>query len=102
MHKQVTHSTVMALWWMLCCLSIAHAGGNTQVASFTKAKKLAAHVFAGHETTFYCGCTYAGKQIDLASCGYQIKKNAKRAKRLEWEHVVPAHPLARRCPYPNP
>ena len=43
------------------------------------------------KTTFYCGCSYTDKVIDLASCGYQPKKDAKRAKRLEWEHVVPAH-----------
>jgi deoxyribonuclease-1 len=47
-------------------------------------------VFAGHETTFYCGCTYSGNEVDLASCGYQAKKDLDHAKRLEWEHVVPA------------
>lgn len=31
-----------------------------------------------------------GKRVDLASCGYKVKKSAKRARRLEWEHVVPA------------
>ena len=66
-----------------------HAGANTTVQSFSKAKKLAAKVFADHPTTFYCGCRYAGTQIDLASCGFQIKHQPKRAKRLEWEHVVP-------------
>ena len=65
---------------------------NTTIESFNKAKKRMVEVFAGHETTFYCGCSYTGKDIDLASCGYQPKKDdAKRAKRLEWEHVVPAH-----------
>ena len=64
---------------------------NTTIQSFSKAKKLAVQVYAGHAITFYCGCKYTGKVIDHASCGYQIKKNAKRAKRLGWEHVVPAH-----------
>jgi deoxyribonuclease-1 len=65
---------------------------NTTIESFNKAKKHMVEVFAGRETTFYCGCSYTGKDIDLASCGYQPKKDAaKRAKRLEWEHVVPAH-----------
>jgi deoxyribonuclease-1 len=64
---------------------------NTTNQSFSKAKKLAAKVYAGHQTTFYCGCAYTGKKVDLASCGYKVKKSAKRAKRLEWEHVVPAH-----------
>jgi deoxyribonuclease-1 len=65
---------------------------NTTIESFNDAKKRMVEVFAGHETTFYCGCSYTGKEIDLASCGYKPKKDdAKRAKRLEWEHVVPAH-----------
>ncbi|MCZ6876162.1 MAG: endonuclease I, partial [bacterium] len=64
---------------------------NTTIQSFSKAKKLAVQVYAGHETTFYCGCKYTGKVIDHASCGYKPKKAGKRAKRLEWEHVVPAH-----------
>ena len=32
----------------------------------------------------------AGSEVELASCGYQPKKDPDRAKRLEWEHVVPA------------
>ena len=64
---------------------------NTTIESFSKAKRRAVEVFAGHETTFYCGCSYVGKEVDLASCGYQARKDGKRAKRLEWEHVVPAH-----------
>jgi deoxyribonuclease-1 len=40
--------------------------------------------------TIYCGCRVQGKEVDLSSCGYRIQKDAKRARRLEWEHVVPA------------
>lgn len=28
--------------------------------------------------------------MDLESCGYRVRKNEKRASKLEWEHVVPA------------
>ena len=28
--------------------------------------------------------------MDLASCGYKVRKNENRASRIEWEHVVPA------------
>ena len=63
---------------------------NTRIDSFNHAKKLLTQVYAGHETTFYCGCTYAGSEVDVASCGYQPKKDPDRAKRIEWEHVVPA------------
>jgi deoxyribonuclease I len=64
---------------------------NATIESFNKAKRLMEQVFAGHETTFYCGCTYTGNEVDVASCGYQAKNDPNRAKRLEWEHVVPAH-----------
>lgn len=57
--------------------------------SFSQAKKLAWTLHAG-QTEFYCGCRFNGKQVDLASCGYQPRKNPQRAARIEWEHVVPA------------
>jgi len=45
-------------------------------------------------TEFYCGCEikHVGKKLvpDLASCGYEVRKNQVRAERIEWEHVVPA------------
>jgi deoxyribonuclease-1 len=48
---------------------------------------------------FYCGCAYEGKQVDWLSCGYVPRKNPERAKRIEWEHVVPAWVLGhqRQC-----
>jgi len=72
--------------------------GNTRTDSFNKAKKAARQIFAGHQKTFYCGCSYEGNIVDLESCGYQVKKNAKWARRLEWEHVVPAHAFGQAFP----
>lgn len=77
--------TVVALFTLS---SFAYAQ-NTRVESFNKAKKLAAQVYVGHEKTLYCGCAYSGAKIDLASCGYQPRKQ-KSAEQLSWEHVVPA------------
>jgi deoxyribonuclease I len=54
---------------------------NTTIDSFNKAKKFMEQVFAGHETTFYYGCRYTGNEVDLASCGYQAKKDLDHAKR---------------------
>ncbi len=63
-------------------------------ASFSQAKRLLErHIYPSAELreTFYCGCTYsAEKQVDAESCGYTPRKNAKRGKRIEWEHIVPA------------
>ncbi len=47
------------------------------------------------EGTLYCGCQWewvgkSGGRVDLASCGYQTRKQASRAERIEWEHIVPA------------
>ena len=71
---------------------------NTTIESFSKAKRLAADVYAGHEQTFYCGCVYNGKTVDFASCGYIPKGKPETAKRLEWEHVVPAENFGRSFP----
>lgn len=63
--------------------------------SFTQAKKLLKQgVYANDNdrVTFYCGCDYSKEgKIDPLSCGYTPKRpNSTRAKRLEWEHIVPA------------
>jgi len=66
--------------------------GNTAIQSFNKAKKtLQRQVYHDHRITFYCGCKFtADKQISDRN-GYVPKKDNNRAKRVEWEHVVPAH-----------
>ena len=70
-------------------------------SSFYKAKKIATKIYLDNQTSFYCGCTYRAKQKankkgkrltpDWDSCGYQPRKNNNRARRIEWEHVMPAH-----------
>lgn len=67
--------------------------------NFANAKKVLPRIFAGMEEDIYCGCRYTGKAINLASCGYAPRKNAQRAARMEWEHVVPAEHLGeqRQC-----
>jgi deoxyribonuclease-1 len=72
------------LLFLLSCSS--HSAIN-----FSETKKILPSVFKTEEVTLYCGCRYSGKVIDLQSCGYKPFKSFKRAKKLEWEHVVPAH-----------
>lgn len=55
---------------------------------FAQAKKVLPSVYAGMEEDFYCGCKYTGKKMDWSSCGFTPRKNAERAERLEWEHVI--------------
>ncbi len=63
-------------------------------SSFRQAKQIAAEIYEEQPVSFYCGCIIKkqGKKLipDLASCGYEIRKQPKRANRIEWEHVVPA------------
>lgn len=72
--------------------------GNQRIKRFTTAKRtLLEQVHEGHHTTFYCECRYDMKKaIDLGSCGYKVRKNAERARRVEYEHVVPASALGRK------
>ena len=64
---------------------------NTQITSFSKSKRLLLKLYKDKPVTLYCGCSFKGKKPNLFSCGYIPKKNNKRANRIEWEHVVPAH-----------
>ena len=64
---------------------------NTQITSFSKSKKLRLKLYKDNPVTHYCGCSFKGKKPNLSSCVYIPKKNKKRANRIEWEHVVPAH-----------
>ena len=63
-------------------------------SSFSSAKRVAAKIYDDHPVSFYCGCDIEkqGKKLipDLESCGYKVRKQQKRASRIEWEHVVPA------------
>ena len=64
---------------------------NIQITSFSKSKKLLLKVYKDNPVTLYCGCLFKGKKPILSSCGYVPSKDSKRANRIEWEHVVPAH-----------
>jgi deoxyribonuclease-1 len=69
-------------------------GVSKEINNFSQAKAEAAKIHQDAPGDFYCGCkiTWQGKKgiPDLTSCGYQVRKSALRANRIEWEHVVPA------------
>ena len=76
------------------------ASATAQVpTSWSQAKNKAAdHVYDDNPTTLYCGCTYESHNdsdgsgdMDLAACGMTpLSKKKSTAKRMEWEHIVPA------------
>ena len=73
---------------LLCCFTALSL--HAAPATFAEAKRLAWPLYAQQATEFYCGCKYSGNRVDLRSCGYTPRKNANRAQRIEWEHIVPA------------
>jgi deoxyribonuclease I len=73
--------------------------GNRTVATFAKAKRIIGQLFAGKRRTFYCGCRFdADGAVSFSSCGYRPRRNPKRARRMEVEHVVPAHAFGQAFP----
>jgi len=69
---------------------------NQEVKSFSKAKNfLEKQVYNNHRTTLYCGATFDGKKRVSPPQGFITNKYVKRAKKIEWEHVVPAENFGR-------
>lgn len=83
---------------MVLCLPLRFVAADPP-KNFSEAKRLAKQIHFDHRKTFYCACRYDkhGK-INLKSCGYQIQQNKRRAKRLEWEHIVPVSLWGRSLP----
>ena len=63
---------------------------NQTIKNFSNSKKILLKIHKKNPYTFYCGCSYKNKTPNLSSCGYKIFENNKRAKRIEFEHIVPA------------
>lgn len=67
------------------------------MADFKEAKRVLLEIYRElpEATTLYTNCdiTYRHGYYypDLQSCGYRIQADAKRAKRIEIEHIVPAY-----------
>jgi deoxyribonuclease-1 len=74
----------------LLCLLFSLTAHAEAPKTFSEAKKVAWQLYAPQSTEFYCGCKYTGNRVDLKACGYVPRKNATRAARIEWEHIVPA------------
>lgn len=81
---------------MLMGLTFPVLAGNTEIASFTKAKKLLTNViYAGHNETFYCKGHFDLKNNITLPEGFKTPSHEKRAYKLEWEHAVPAENFGR-------
>ncbi|MPY24353.1 endonuclease [Shewanella sp. YLB-07] len=69
---------------------------NESNPSFNKAKKmLERQVYQDHRETVYCGASFDANKNITPPIGFTTTKHVKRAKRVEWEHVVPAENFGR-------
>jgi deoxyribonuclease-1 len=69
---------------------------NQEVQSFSKAKKiLEKKVYKNNRLTLYCGAAFDTKKKVTPPLGFTTTKYVKRAKKIEWEHVVPAENFGR-------
>ena len=69
---------------------------NQSIQSFSKAKTLLEkQVYHNNRTTLYCGALFNTQKIITAPEGFIAQKHKKRAKKVEWEHIVPAENFGR-------
>ncbi|MEI8640981.1 endonuclease [Pseudoalteromonas sp. Hal099] len=74
----------------------AASAANQEIDSFSKAKRLLEkQVYNNHRITLYCGATFDASKKVTAPTGFSTTKYVKRAKKIEWEHVVPAENFGR-------
>tara|TARA_B100000446_G_scaffold39220_2_gene34577 strand:+ start:24050 stop:24829 length:780 start_codon:yes stop_codon:yes gene_type:complete len=93
---------VNSISWLLAslipflALTDVQAQGNTEIESFSKAKRLLQQkVYNEHRQTLYCNAVFdEDKNVQLPQ-GFHTDKHKKRAARIEWEHVVPAENFGR-------
>lgn len=91
---------IITLSVLVSQLSFANSNEeNISIPSFNKAKKLLErNVYKNHRETLYCGATFNEQKEVQPPPGFQTEKYKKRAKRIEWEHVVPAENFGRIYP----
>lgn len=87
-HTLIRGLIIMRYWLLFLIISTNNYAASPN--SFAQSKKIAAQLFSTHPQTIYCQCTYAQKEVDLASCGMQAADAKKRAHRVEWEHIMAA------------
>lgn len=79
---------------LLFSCSAFQVAAKESVYSFSTAKKkLYKAVYPNNGDTFYCGCDWSKKKVDLQTCGLQSyfpKNQRMRSLRTEAEHIIPA------------
>ncbi len=85
----------MKLYLLSMTLMISSCA-NATVTRYSDSKKLLRDkVYFDHNKTFYCDEDF-NKNLDVTSSrNFKSRKNNRRSKRIEWEHVVPAENFGR-------
>ncbi len=74
----------------------ATSRGNTTNESYVNAKRLLDHnVYFDHRVTLYCEAPFDRRRNITLPRGFTTPSDANRARRVEWEHVVPAENFGR-------
>ena len=83
---------VTALWASLGSAEDTNTALPTVPTSFSAAKRIALKsIYRNHLTTLYCSCEFTqSKVVNPTTCGYTPRNPGTRARRIEWEHIVPA------------
>jgi len=71
---------------------------NRIINNFGSAKGVLRKIYGKGHKTIYCSCEFQKNSIKSKNCHLLTKKYKKRAKRLEWEHIVPAHAFGQSFP----
>lgn len=96
--KKVISIIILIFYPVSLCFSYDNITVPHNNTSFSKSKKLMEQVYYDNMFSFYCNCQYSYQitdksikaVVDNKSCGYMPRRNQKRGKYIEWEHVVPA------------
>lgn len=81
---------------VLAAAPLPASAANTTIDSFNDAKRtLERSVYFDHRITFYCRAEFDSKKNVMLPVGFTTPKHEKRARRVEWEHVVPAENFGR-------
>lgn len=75
---------------ILAVIPLFAVASNTTNQSFNQAKKQLLSVYQDHRETLYCGAVFDAKGQVISPPGFTTKTHLARAKKIEWEHVVPA------------
>lgn len=83
------HRTLLAIIYAVIIFMHMNVQANAGDRTFRETKQLARQIWADHRESFYCGCRF-DKHLKVIQKNCESQSfNTFRAKRIEWEHLVP-------------